>query len=219
MLESADDDPIVKSRGITTAVAGVTRAQASTGNLNNAPGSSLSTSTTGSAASTAVVVSTGNDQSAENVLYPFRIRHLGTDGYTLYASSAQNRKDWCEKIVEAKTKHAASLFAQNAEPFRLRVMADAAFSYEGGVLRQRGFLIKGTPLYRAIREMEKQHEASGRPGPVCRARVNCATTFQRPRGQMLVAVGCDNGVYTSNINNPRNWQRVKFKRCLLVEIS
>ena len=208
MLESGDDDPIVKSRGITTAVAGVTRVQPGAGNLSNAPGPSLSTSTIASSANAAAASSAGNDLSAENVLFPFRIRHLGTDVYTLYASSAQNRKDWCEKIVEAKTKHAASLFAQNAEPFRLRVMADAAFSYEGGGLRQRGFLIKGTPLYRAIREMEKQYELSSRPGPVCRARVNCATTFQRPPGQMLVAVGCDNGVYTSNINNPRSWMRV-----------
>ena len=188
MLESADDDPIVKSRGLTTAVAGVT----------------------GGSTNTAVAMSTNPEQLAENILFPFRIKHLGTNVYTLYASSSQNRKDWCEKIVEAKTKHAASLFAQNAEPFRLRVMADAAFSYEGVGFGQRGVLIRGTPLYRAIREMEKRYEATGRPGPVCRARVNCATTFQPAQRQKVVAVGCDNGVYTSEINNPRSWLRVIF---------
>ena len=188
MLESADDDPIVKSRGLTTAVAGVT----------------------GGSANTAVVTSTNSEQPGENILFPFRIKYLGKNVYTLYASSSQNRKDWCKKIVEAKIKHAASLFAQSAEPFRLRVMADAAFSYEGGGFGHRGILIQGTPLYRAIREMEKQYEATGRPGPVCRARVNCATTFQRVQRQKIVAVGCDNGVYTSDINNPRSWLRVSL---------
>jgi hypothetical protein len=143
-------------------------------------------------------------------MYPFRIKHLGkSEVYTLYAPSAQNRQDWCDKILEAKTRHAASLFEQNAEPFRLRVMADTAFAYDvmAAVSQRSVVSVKGTPLDRAIRESDKIYGAGGRPGPVCRAQVNCATAFNC-YGKSMVAIGTDYGVYTAEASNSRGWSRV-----------
>jgi hypothetical protein len=144
----------------------------------------------------------------DKTLYPFRVKHLGKETYTLYAPTIQNREEWCNKIIEARTKHAAALFAQNAEPFKLRVIADSAFAYDGTVSGQTSIVIKGTPLDRAIRDVEKMYEHTGRPTPVCRARVNCATSFNQPGGKQMAAVGTDFGVYISEHDNPRGWQRV-----------
>ena len=129
---------------------------------------------------------------------------------TLYAFSANSRLEWCQKIIEAKTKHAAALFSQNAEPFRLRVLADTAFAYSDQSHGSKSVMIKGTPLHRAIVEVEKKYEGEGRPPPVGRTAVNCATVFQQPPGRMMCAIGTDFGVYMSDLSNPRGWHRVNF---------
>lgn len=161
---------------------------------------------------TRLVPQSTNDADAKN-MYPFRIKHLGkTEVYTLYAPTAQNRQDWCDKIMEAKTRHAASLYEQNAEPFRLRVMADSAFAYDAVTGYYRGgsvVSVQGTPLDRAIRDLEKIYGAGPRPGPVCRAQINCATAFTS-FGKSMIAIGTDNGVYTSEATNARGWTRVSF---------
>lgn len=214
VLESTNDEPVVKSRGLATvtssrqtvptaATVGGGTSRASTASerplLDHSGGtsSSLTLQKVDSAAS-----------SAPGALYPFRIKHLGkTETYTLYAPSAQNRQEWCEKIILAKERHAASLFAQNAEPFRLHILADTAFAVEpalGGV-RSSTVAIRGTPLDRAVREMEREY-GHARPGPVCRAQVNCATSFTI-YGKSMIAIGTDYGVYTSVAGNPREWTR------------
>jgi len=144
----------------------------------------------------------------EKIMYPFRIRHLGKDAYTLFAPSAANREAWCEKIVEAKTRHAAGLFAQNAEPFKLKVLADTAFAYDTYTSAQKTILIKGAPLSRAIKEVEKTYSNGARPGPICRAKVNCATSFTQLYGKQMLAVGTDYGVYATEKGNARSWTRV-----------
>jgi hypothetical protein len=156
------------------------------------------------------------DTDAKN-MYPFRVKHLGkSEVYTLYAPTAQNRQDWCDKILEAKTRHAASLYQQNAEPFRLRVMADSAFAYDAITsLSQRSVIsVKGTPLDRAIRDMERIYGAGPRPGSVCRAQVNCATAFNC-FGKAMVAIGTDNGVYIAEESNSRGWTRVSSLNIIL----
>ena len=226
ILESRNDDPIIKRRAGFTAVADVARGPATpdarlgktTTGLNGGPGTLTHTNTTTSiasdstASSAPAVTALPGDQQNDNILYPFRIKHLGKDVYTLYAQSSQNRDDWCDKILEAKRKHAASLFAQNAEPFRLRVIADSAFAYEGGAYGQKSIIIKGTPMDRAIEEVEKLYVNSGRPSPVCRARVNCATAFIQPYGKPMLAIGTDFGVFISEMDDPRGWIRVRFYR-------
>ncbi|KAJ5534088.1 hypothetical protein N7527_000342 [Penicillium freii] len=193
-LESTDDDPVVKSsvRGVST----VTPSQAGAGSP---------LAHTGSGASNGAVDTSRDDK----ILYPFKIKHLGKTGtYTLYAFSAQSRLEWCRKIIEAKTKHAAALFSQNAEPFRLRVLADTAFAYSDHTPGSTSVTIKGTPLHRAIKEVEKQYESSKtRPPAVCKTAVNCATVFQQPPGRIMCAIGTDYGLYMSELNNPRGWYR------------
>ena len=226
MLESSEDDPVVKSS--MKGIAAVSAAQgkgaqpqdpriARTTSQSPRPGlpspnsntSLQHVNTTGSTqtmVNTTVLEPSGKD---EKTLYPFRLKHLGKEMYTLYAPSAQNRKEWCEKIIEAKTRHAASLFSQNAEPFRLRVVADSAFAYETGTVGQKMLTIKGTPLVRALADVEKRYASSGRPAPICRARVNCSTSFTQPsNGKSMIAVGTDYGVYLSESGNPRGWTRV-----------
>ncbi|KAI9681892.1 MAG: hypothetical protein M1822_006969 [Bathelium mastoideum] len=222
VLESANDPPVTKSRGI-----GVTTVQAKPGtpneslgrtSSNQSPGpgtlthtntnSSLTQVNSNGTGSTLVTNTILDNPKDDKILYPFRIKHLGKEPYTLYAPSAQNRQEWAEKIIEAKTKHAASLFAQNAEPFRLRVMADSAFAYDSLAGGPKSITIKGTPLDRAIENVERQFANAGRPAPICRARVNCATAFSQPYpGKEMIAVGTDYGVYVSEMDNPRGWFR------------
>ncbi|KAL4890311.1 CNH domain-containing protein [Aspergillus ambiguus] len=208
VLESTNDDPVVKSSVRGVVATSVPQQAAARGGVPlNQANSGNSTNTTNASSGKTLVPTTVLDSSNDKVLYPFKIKHLGTNGtYTLYAFSAQNRRDWCEKIIEAKTKHANALFAQNAEPFRLRVLADTAFANTEHS-PSKSVTIKGTPLDRAIKEVEQRYPAKSRPHPVCRSNVHCATVFQQPAGRMMCAVGTDNGVYVSEYNNPRGWAR------------
>jgi len=223
ILESTDDDPVVKSsvKGLG-AVTTVTRNAApspadqrlarsnTTAQGNQLEHTTTNASTTSSGSLSRVVTSTNLEQDARS-MYPFRVKHLGkSEVYTLYAPSAKNRQNWCDKILEAKTRYAASLFRQNAEPFRLRVMADSAFSYDAmsAAARTSDISISGTPLDRAIEEVGDVYGRGGpRPAPVCRAMVNCATAFTA-YGRAMVAIGTDYGVFTTEAANPRGWQRV-----------
>ncbi|KLJ05648.1 hypothetical protein EMPG_09358 [Blastomyces silverae] len=219
MLESTNDDPVMKSsvRGITAVSAPAgrlatpgDRGSPTPGNLSHVSTNSSTTSTNSSASNkTLVPVAVLENPRDDKILYPFRIKHLGQpDVYTLYAPTAQSRQEWCEKIIEAKIKHAKSLHAQNAEPFKLRVLSDSAFAYPEHAVAPKTALITGTPLDRAIREVEARYEGSlSRPLPVCRASVNCATVFQQPQGRLMCAVGTDYGVYISEYDNPRGWTK------------
>ncbi|PSN59968.1 hypothetical protein BS50DRAFT_216005 [Corynespora cassiicola Philippines] len=221
VLESEDDDPVMRSqvRGIAAVAPLGPKAGSDLrpGRTMNSPGpgalqhtntsNSMSSTNTGSSGKTMVnttVLENGRD---DKIMYPFRLKHLGKETYTLFAPTAANRAEWCDKLIIAKTKHATALFSQNAEPFRLRVMADAAFAYESAMPSQKSITIKGTPLDRSIDEVEKLFQNSGRPVPICRARVNCATAFHQPYGKQMVAVGTDIGVYISEYDNPRGWTK------------
>jgi hypothetical protein len=225
VLESEDDDPVIRSA--VKGIAAVTPVAKSGSELRlgrgagingpvpgmlvhtNTSNSLSSTNTSGSGKTIGQNVNLENGRD-EKIMYPFRIKHLGKETYTLFAPTAQNRAEWCDKLIIAKTNHAAALFSQNAEPFRLRVMADAAFAYESAMPSQKSIAIKGTPLDRSIDDVEKLFSNSGRPVPICRARVNCATAFNQPYGKHMVAVGTDIGVYISEYDNPRGWTKVRI---------
>ena len=233
VLESKDDLAVQKStyvKGITsvttvTGRGGPTAAEPGIlARANTAQGGSgvngaalQQINTAGSSANLQTVASLGESKDTDKIMYPFKLKHLGKETYVLFAPSEKARSDWCAKIVEAKTKHAAALYAQHAEPFRLRVMADSAFVYDafgqssgaGG----KSVVIKGSPVDRAIAEVELRFKGTGRPGPICRARVNCATTWCLPStpqgpGRAMVAVGTDFGVFISDVENPRGWSKV-----------
>lgn len=232
VLESTNDPAVVKSsmKGIgtvTTTVAprGQTASEArlarTTSTASGGTGTLVTSSTTTSMGSSSTAPSIvpittlePANSKEEKIMYPFRVKHLGKmETYTLYAPSAQNRQDWCDAIISAKTRHAEALHAQNAEPFKLRVLADTAFGYDGLSHPAKRILIRGTPLDRAIQEAEKKYLGQGRPAPVCRAQVNCATVFNQPYGRLMCAIGTDYGVYISEYQNPRGWVRVSPCTC------
>ena len=82
------------------------------------------------------------------------------------------------------------------------------FAYETATNGPPGISIRGTPLDRAVREVETMYASYGRPGPVCRARVNCATSFTQSGGKEMFAVGTDYGVFISAVGDPRGWNKV-----------
>ena len=239
LLESASDDPVVKSTmkgigAVTTATRAPTETRTSRQSMSTPAGGPGTLTHTNTASSTASVMTNGSARTLvtttvldsprdENLLWPFRIKHLGPNKvYTLYSPTSQDRREWAEKIIEAKTRHADSLHKQNAEPFRLRVIADTAFANDPMAGAGKTVIIKGTPLDRAIEEAEAHcQNQSPRPSPVCRAAVNCATSFNQPYGSAMVAVGTDYGVYISNANDPRGWTRVslfpKYARTMKTE--
>jgi len=223
-LESKDDAPVSKQKGITAPLA---RNVA----VANGPGAAVNKTLTGvserpilehsqSGSSMSSITRMNTAQSdPDNILWPFKVKHLGHEVYTLYAKSENERTAWCTKIIEAKEQHARALHAQNAEPFRLRVLADGAFAYDSFSVAGKvpGVAIQGTPLDRAIREIEQIY-GTGRPPPVCRASVNCATTFTA-FGKSLIAIGTDYGVFISEASNPRGWTRVSLKRPTLYSVG
>lgn len=214
-LESSQDDPISKQKGLTTPLTRSTNAGSDTklnkvvSNGSERPGleHTVTSSSVGSAMNRLAPLNSSDNEG--KILYPFRVKHLGHEVYTLFASSAQSRQDWCDRIIEAKTRHAKALHAQNAEPFKLRVIADSAFAYDSiaGVGKyMSGVHIRGTPLDRAIRELEKTVGSGKGPPPISRAAVYCATGFSA-FGKNMVAVGTDVGVCVADASDPRSWNK------------
>ncbi|KAK8049870.1 Rho1 guanine nucleotide exchange factor 3 [Apiospora phragmitis] len=212
-LESSHDEPISKQKGIATPLTRSTNSSSDV-KLNKVASNgerpdlhhTATTASLGSAAAARLGPGTVAD---DKTLYPFRVKHLGHDVYTLYVTSAKSRSDWCDKIIEAKTRHAKALHAQNAEPFRLRVMADSAFVYEIGSVSGKyagGVHIRGTPLDRAIRELESSFGPGRGPPPISRAAVHCATGFWA-YGRNMVAIGTDVGVCVTEAGDPRSWSK------------
>lgn len=219
-LESMRDEPVMKQGGLggglrapltRTAIAGASGTQLNKV-MSNGDRPGLSHTDTGSSMGSLnmnAVTRINTAASGDAALFPFRVKHLGHEVYSLYATSQQDRELWCSRIIEAKTQHARALHAQNAEPFRLRVLADGAFAYDtvSAIGKTPGVPIKGTPLDRSIREIEKIYGTGRGPPAVCKASVNCATAFTA-FGKSLVAIGTDYGVYISEASNPRGWTRV-----------
>lgn len=216
-LESMNDDPISRQKGITAPLGRTAVANASGTQLNKVTSNGdrpmlehAATNSSMGSLTTITRLTPGNAADPEGkILYPFRVKHLGHEVYTLFATTPQIRQDWVDNIIEAKTQHARALHAQNAEPFRLRVLADSAFSYDSisSLGKTTGVSIRGTPLDRAIREMETVYGPGRGPPPVSRAAVNCAAAFSA-FGKSVIAIGTDYGVFISDASNPRGWTRV-----------
>ncbi|CAN8100752.1 unnamed protein product [Discula destructiva] len=224
-LESMRDEPVMKQKGLTALPTRTAMASSSSIGLNktvsNGDRPSVAHTDTNSSLGTLNSITRINTVgSSGEVLFPFRVKHLGHEVYTLYAASQQDRETWCSKIIEAKTQHARALHAQNAEPFRLRVLADGAFHYDtvSAFGKMPGVPIKGTPLDRSVREIEKIYGAGRGPPAVCRAQVNCSTAFTA-FGKSLIAIGTDYGVFISEASNPRGWTRsVQLSRVTQIAI-
>lgn len=219
-LDSMNDDPISKQKGIgaplplsrTTGAVPADGSRLTKVATNGGDRPPLEHAATGASINSVSVTRLAPNMlidAKDKILYPFKIKHLGHETYTLYATSAEKRADWAQKIVEAKTRHAKALFSQNAEPFRLRVLADGAFVYDtmSAIGKHAGVPVRGTPLDRALRELENVYGPGRGQAPVCRAQVNCATSFSA-YGKSIIAIGTDYGVYISDATDPRGWMRV-----------
>ncbi|KAI0162012.1 Rho1 guanine nucleotide exchange factor 3 [Xylariaceae sp. FL1272] len=204
-LESSQDDPISKTKGIAAPLAraaGPSETKLNKVATNNGDRPGLEHVPTSSSIGSGM-----NKLDDGKILYPFRVKHLGHEVYTLFASSAQSRQDWCDRIIEAKTRHAKALHAQNAEPFKLRVMADSAFAYDSVSAIGKyvgGVHIRNTPLDRAIRDLEAVFGPGRGPPAISRAAVHCATGFTA-FGKNMVAVGTDVGVCVTEASDQRGW--------------
>ncbi|RDA84559.1 hypothetical protein CP532_1100 [Ophiocordyceps camponoti-leonardi (nom. inval.)] len=211
LLESMNDEPVTKQKVITAPLGRTTTAAASGTQLQKAASNGggrqgLESAGTGSSMNSLTTVTSFDAEG--KVLYPFKVKHLGHEVYTLHAPSARDRLDWCMSIIDAKTRHAESLFSQNAEPFRLRVLADASFHYDANSVytKMSGVHVKGTPLDRAIQDLESTMGSCQGIAPVCRAQVNCAAGFSA-FGRSLLAIGTDYGIYVTDPAEPRGWRR------------
>ncbi|KAG5999735.1 hypothetical protein E4U21_006379 [Claviceps maximensis] len=209
-LESMNDEPVMKQKGLTAPLGRTTAAPSNTqsSKLPTNGGRPGLEHTQAGSPSTSMGITVLSESSEGKILYPFKVKHLGHELYTLYASSAQDRLKWCTSIIEAKARHAKALFAQNAEPFRLRVLADASFHYDANSVyaRAAGAPLKETPLDRAIQDLESTLGPAQGISPVCRAQVNCAAGFSA-FGKSAIAIGTDYGVYISDPANARGWTR------------
>lgn len=224
-LESMNDAPVTRSavRGVTTVAGQAAGAKGVDPRLarttSSQSGSTLQhtntglTASSGASGSMAAPGAMDGDSKDERIFYPFKIKHLGrTEIYSLYATSPGQRNEWCEAIINTKTQYAEALHSQNAEPFKLRVLADTAFGAEPFNYGPKRITIRGTPLDRAVKEVEKRYHGQGRPAPICRTGVNCSAIFQQPAGRHMCAIGTDSGVYISEYGNPRGWVRVSQYR-------
>jgi hypothetical protein len=212
-LDSIDEDPVTKSsvRGVS-AMSSVPLRPSGTSASNKSMSTASPSTLTPTTTNTDVTLVRTNTPSTpienDKTLYPFKVKHLGHETYTLYATRAEDRRLWCEKILEAKTKHAAMLFRQHAEPFTVRVLADAAFANDNWDGHQKTVLVKGTSLSRAIDEVERRYANVAKPVPICRAKVNCATTFCQADGRTKTLIGTDYGVYLCESGSVRDWIRI-----------
>lgn len=209
-LESVNDEPIQRQKGITAPLARTATASASSTQLNKVTSNGsgrpvLEHSATGSTISGSLTPTVEEGR----ILFPFRVKHLGHEVYVLYANSARDRETWCNHLIEAKTNHARALISQNAEPFRLRVLADAAFAYDSSSVyaRAASVPVRGTPLDKAISDLEGVLGQAQGIAPICRSQVNCATAFTA-FGKSIIAIGTDYGIFISDPSNPRGWTRV-----------
>jgi hypothetical protein len=212
-LDSVDEDPVTKSsvRGVSAMSVVPLRpggTSASNRSMSTASPATLTPSTTNTDVTLIRTNTASTPTENDKILYPFKVKHLGHEAYTLYATRAEDRRLWCDKVLEAKTKHAAMLFRQHAEPFTVRVLADVAFANESQGGHQKTVLVKGTSLSRAIDEVERRYTNVARPLPICRAKVNCATTFCQADGRMKTLVGTDYGVYLCESGSVRDWIRI-----------
>lgn len=216
-LESDDDPPVTKSSATTKLGVGTfTSSAPSTTSRRSLQLGSLSPtrekadpnggppSPTAQRHSTVTVL---DDYNARDVMYPFRIAHLGRKGddYTLYASSNMDREKWRDAIVSAKRDFASRVFAMNSEPFRLQVIANYAFGY-GASTPKLPIFVPATAVDRALTQY-KEPQPSAVPRPLSSARVNCGTSFVFGDGKIYFLIGTDYGVYVRCDEANAKWVR------------
>lgn len=143
-------------------------------------------------------------------LRSFTVVHLGKETYTLSAKTQESRQEWWDSITTLKFNRAESLRTQNAEPFGLRVLANAAF---GSNKEAKGVgSIPMSPLFgplnHAIQNFESRY-GNLHSAPINKVKVNCASSYTS-RSESMLAVGTDSGVYITKLGSTEIWLKVVY---------
>lgn len=183
VLESCSDDPVSKSS--TKFGAGVF-----------STGAATTTGTTLQASQSQV------DSVGDDLLYPFRVTHLGQAGatYTLYAHCSADRDKWHSAIVSAKKRHYFTVHSIHSEPFRLRVLSDVAFGYDVPVK-----LPVCTPANAVDRALSNRPLSKTRP--LINSKINCGVSFVFVDGIEYWMLGLDFGIYVYDSRPGSIWRR------------
>ncbi|OLL24809.1 Rho1 guanine nucleotide exchange factor 3 [Neolecta irregularis DAH-3] len=155
-----------------------------------------------------------NDKSA---IFPFTIKHLGKSGgeWTLFAADRNIRQQWIERILFAKSRRVDQLAQLNVEPFYIRVLSDACFGNVDGSTgvemnsngaMEDGFLVPGSPLDSAFRELKEEYPEGGRAPTF--ARVTCATEFTHDDGSKMILIGTEQGLWVAKVGDIRGWRSI-----------
>ena len=150
------------------------------------------------------------------LLYPFTVKHLGHDTYTLFAATPG---------VPAGLVHQNHRGEDAATrwPFSRRMPnRSGCGSSRTARSHMTPSLLSGSSSRSKLRErrwdcasgdLEAVYGPGRGPVPVSRVQVNCSTGFSA-YGKSIIAIGTDYGVFISDASDLRGWQRV----CLLISL-
>ncbi|VVT45824.1 uncharacterized protein SAPINGB_P000909 [Magnusiomyces paraingens] len=211
VIEQADGEPVIKSntKMLTGVLSGGSHdskkqsknSSSGNGSSGNGNGSNNGTGTPAGSGSSGAVYDN------ENIIYPIKVRDLGATGnhaskavYYLYTQTDEERRAWVSKMLLAKRDYSSAAFAQNSEPFRVRVVEDRFFSYDNGEAPKLAVYAESTALDRGICEYEAAN-GSTRVGTLTTAtsRINCSVTCSLG-GKYFMVVGLENGIYACDMS-------------------
>ncbi|KAF9646507.1 hypothetical protein BDM02DRAFT_3008877 [Thelephora ganbajun] len=127
--------------------------------------------------------------------FPFTIIHEGRldDSHTLYADTEETRSMWRSKLEEA-----IQLRQQSSQIFKMKMLNRESFLMKTGI--SSGYLPKNRQLTRTI---------------------NCITPFTTRDGRSLMAIGCVEGLWIGNIQDPQSFHRIlplqMIRQCTVLE--
>lgn len=142
----------------------------------------------------------------EDVIYPFKIRNIGKEtSFTFYTNSVNERIEWLDAISDAQSR-----FYENEkrnEPFKLKVISDAAFAYDRDDIPHKSPLCpKNSAVDIALQEIHEQYPGE-LPRPLMYSKVATAESFTHGNKEYIF-VGLGYGVFLSDATHTRNWKRV-----------
>ncbi|KAK9461518.1 CNH domain-containing protein [Lipomyces oligophaga] len=188
LLLSKDDEPIT------------TKATVSVGTPLGASGSTEATNWEERRANAQINSNSSDDRG--NRLYPFRIRHLGFDNYTLFAPTAVLREQWIHKLSNAKNFSDSLRMKRDFLPFSLEIINNSAFidperNSDVYLAASSLSLVIAAKNYAEITKQSKQ--------PMRTAKVLSAASFYLSEVDpsistkiMFTLVGCEYGVYLTS---------------------
>lgn len=203
VVESVDDEPVVKSKAnqVVGVLAGngadprrMTRLY-NAKSPNNSKGNELTVKSQRALAS-----------ENANMIFPIKLRDQGLNRktYYIYTNTEEERSNWVTKILSAKREYSSSVYALNAEPFRLCVVEDRYFGYDSAEAPKLPVFAQATPLDRAIQEYEQKVDSKSLR-PCVNSKVNCSISFTFG-GMQLTMIGCHNGLYVRE-EGKKDWTR------------